>query len=274
MPPKITRRQKEVLAFIKQFETEKEYGPSLKDVANQFNIAPPTASKLVSALSRKGFVLKTRDPVLGLVIEALSDTKRAESVLKVRGTVFASGEVNWYDEPDSITWCRPMLSSTFSDEVFGLYVRDDIPELFVRGGDFLLCHEFGEGDYTHLFPKDIAIIKNCLTPILTRFWGVTLTEGPLEWDFIDRRPLAEVESENEVHPVGFSIIDSKDLTIIIEPIVNKEEVRSVFDQWLQQARQRPQDVEFLGRVNDLFRIDFAQHPDEERIADFSRQVDV
>ncbi len=262
MPARLTKRQKEVLEFIKQFEAENESGPSLTDVASHFGIKLPTASKLVSTLNRKGFILKHRDSLLGLVIEAVSEPHRVETFLETRGLFFATGEVNWYDEPESLIWCRPIPTSVrfLLDDHFALYAMEDIPELFVRGGDLLLCNTF-EAASTLIFPQDIIILKNHVTGILARYWGTTLQDLPLELDFIDRRAL------------DLSVY-KEDFAILVSPIIGQEEVRSVFNQWFQASEEIPHDVEILGKAYDLFRARFAIHPDEETIADFSNDSEV
>lgn len=55
----LTRRQEEVLTFIKAFIDEKGFPPSVRDVTNHFNLASAAgAHKHIKALVKKGFLAK------------------------------------------------------------------------------------------------------------------------------------------------------------------------------------------------------------------------
>ena len=52
----ITKRQKEVLNFIKEFITSKKYPPTMREIASNFNITANGAYDHVKALEKKGII--------------------------------------------------------------------------------------------------------------------------------------------------------------------------------------------------------------------------
>jgi SOS-response transcriptional repressor LexA len=75
----LTRRQLEVVEFIRQFTAENGFSPTLEEIAGRFGVTKATAQQYVITLRYKGVL--TRRPyqhrALELVEEALPDAARA-----------------------------------------------------------------------------------------------------------------------------------------------------------------------------------------------------
>lgn len=56
----ITKRQQEILTFIKDYHKSNGFSPSYNDIAKFFGITPPTAFNHVSALERNNMVTVVR----------------------------------------------------------------------------------------------------------------------------------------------------------------------------------------------------------------------
>jgi Mn-dependent DtxR family transcriptional regulator len=56
MPHALTEREKEYLAFLRDFIRENENTPQLKDVAGHFAVKLPSAHKVLEALQSKGYL--------------------------------------------------------------------------------------------------------------------------------------------------------------------------------------------------------------------------
>ncbi len=56
-----SKKQAEVLKFVQDFQENHLHSPSLKEIANFFEVSVPTIYQHVSALERKGYLLRTKN---------------------------------------------------------------------------------------------------------------------------------------------------------------------------------------------------------------------
>lgn len=52
----LTDKQEAILEFIENFKLEKEYSPTFKEIAANFNVTPKTIFDQLNACRKKGFV--------------------------------------------------------------------------------------------------------------------------------------------------------------------------------------------------------------------------
>ncbi len=56
----LTKKQAEVIQYVKKFQSRKNYSPSLSDIANHFNVSIPTIHEHVEYLKKKGYLEKQK----------------------------------------------------------------------------------------------------------------------------------------------------------------------------------------------------------------------
>lgn len=171
----LTKRQKEVLDYIEQYNRERGYAPSLEDMRKHFGLASPsTAHYYVERLRKDGYIKKVRRhprsiSVRGGDFETLKrrlDPEQLDSIsLPVLGSanagtasIFAEGNIEGY-----LKISRSMLNKRKG--VFVLRASgNSMNKAKIRGkgindGDFVLI------DSTDRDPKDgdyvLSVIDNC-----------------------------------------------------------------------------------------------------------------
>jgi len=71
MKGRLSRRQREILAYIGEHTREKGYPPSVREIGNRFGLVISTVHSHLLALQRKGYIY--RDPTKPRAIEVLRD---------------------------------------------------------------------------------------------------------------------------------------------------------------------------------------------------------
>ena len=65
MPHALTSRQREYLEFLREYIKENESSPRLEEIAEFFDVKPPTAHKALLAQHNKGYIYFARDSISG-----------------------------------------------------------------------------------------------------------------------------------------------------------------------------------------------------------------
>jgi len=89
MRAQLTRRQEEILGFIRDFKGDKGYSPSMREICARFGFQPRAATNHVNALVRKGYLAK--QPMKARSLEVLGLSRRGLREVPVVGRV-AAGE--------------------------------------------------------------------------------------------------------------------------------------------------------------------------------------
>ena len=153
MEPRLTRRQEEVLGFIRQFTQRHGVPPTVREIGDHFRVTPRAAFDHLRALERKGFL--RRRVTTGRTSRALTLAERPESVREVpilgriaAGAPLLSEENREGTLPLSAEWV-----SGKGEELFGLRVR----------GENMIGAHIVEGDVVvvrrqdHAQPGDIVV---------------------------------------------------------------------------------------------------------------------
>jgi len=155
MPHALTKRQKEYLDFIKAYIRENEDSPTLKEIAEYFDVSAPTAHKILGLLQQKDFIFFMRHPDLGFLIRLVERGGMGEKILPliIIGAINQFGELVDLMEISTIN----KILRLFGDEnlgipetiptvqkcedpysIFGLRAANDILEINIKKGDILV----------------------------------------------------------------------------------------------------------------------------------------
>jgi repressor LexA len=132
---KLTRRQKEVLDFVKEFKDREGYSPSMEEIAANFRIASLNAVyKHLEALQERGFL--HRDPNRARSIELTDERLDAQS-LPLLGMIAAGKPIEAVEDREALTVPAELASGRGNHYV--LRVRgDSMIEEHIADGDFVI----------------------------------------------------------------------------------------------------------------------------------------
>jgi len=142
----LTKKQKEVLDFIKQFHAENKYPPSIRQICSAINLSSPaTVHVHINHLVDKGFIKRSKEGnrALELLVENEYDTRSDEVVnVPLLGKVTAGSPIEAIEMPDEF-FSLPSYLVPEQKEVFVLKVDG---ESMINKG---------------IFSDDIVIIERC-----------------------------------------------------------------------------------------------------------------
>ena len=105
---KPSKRQAEILQFVTKFQKEKDYSPSLGEIAENFGVSIPTIDQHISYLRKKN--LLSADKGKRRSIQAFNDQKRDLVEIPLMGLIAAGGPIEAIRNPEPIEVLRSMLS--------------------------------------------------------------------------------------------------------------------------------------------------------------------
>jgi len=105
---KPSKRQAEILQFVTKFQKEKDYSPSLGEIAENFGVSIPTIHQHISYLRKKN--LLSADKGKRRSIQAFNDQKRDLVEIPLMGLIAAGGPIEAIRNPEPIEVLRSMLS--------------------------------------------------------------------------------------------------------------------------------------------------------------------
>lgn len=164
MKQPITKKQKEVLAFIKGFSKKEGYPPSLKEISKSLGFTShSTAQFHVNQLVEKGYLKKESGKAR--TIEPLSKS-RAYIELPILGTVTAGGPIEALEEqsPDLLKVPKELIGNDMTRHYILRVKGDSMVEKHVLPGDLVIIRE-----QSHFDNGDIVVIAD-------EDWNVTLKE--------------------------------------------------------------------------------------------------
>ena len=95
-----TRRQRDILRFISDYQSEQGLSPTLAEIGEKFGVHRVTIFQHMNALERKGAV--KRSPRLARAIEILDPEFAPTQRLKIRGTISAGEPIETLEAPESL----------------------------------------------------------------------------------------------------------------------------------------------------------------------------
>ena len=143
---RLTKRQKDILEFIKKYSAKKKYPPSIREVSNYFNLSSPaTAHVHVKKLIEKGYLKRgtTSNHLLELQVPNEYETKNDEVVtVPLLGKVTAGNPIEAIEVPNEV-FTLPAYLLPKKREVFTIRVEGDS---MINAG---------------ILDKDIVIVERC-----------------------------------------------------------------------------------------------------------------
>lgn len=179
---KLTKRQKDILEYIKKFSASKKYPPSIREIAANFNLSSPaTAHVHVNKLIEKGYLKRGKGSNHLLELQVPNEFEQAsEGVVAVPllGKVTAGNPIEAIEVPDELislpSYLLPKKKEVFTIRIegdsminAGIYDKDIV--IVERGetaknGDIVVAMDdenqvtikryFKEKDYIRLQPEN------------------------------------------------------------------------------------------------------------------------
>jgi len=119
----LTKRQKQILDYIKRFINEKNYSPSLEEIKRHFNLASrSTIHYHIESLRKKGYLNKLDNQARAI---ELSKGEKSSDLVKIPlvGTIAAGEPIEAIEDPETIEVSKSQLSKL--GEHYALRVQGD-----------------------------------------------------------------------------------------------------------------------------------------------------
>jgi repressor LexA len=132
----LTRRQREIYDFVRDFVAEQGYAPSLEEIGAHFGLSSvATVHKHVQHLAEKGYLRKAWNRSRS--IEPLEETEAAAVELPLLGSVAAGLPIEAIEDSERIAVPQELVRRR--GETFVLRVRgDSMIDEQIRDGDFVV----------------------------------------------------------------------------------------------------------------------------------------
>jgi len=158
---KPSKRQAEILQFVTKFQREKDYSPSLGEIAKNFWVSIPTIHQHISYLRKKN--LLSADKGKRRSIQAFNDQKRDLVEIPLMGLIAAGGPIEAIRNPEPIEVPRSMLSRGANYYALKIAGTSMIEE-GISDGDIVIVREQqtvddGEKAVAYLPDKDAVTLK-------------------------------------------------------------------------------------------------------------------
>src|SRR5262245_28694427 len=151
MEPRLTRRQQEVLTFIRSFSQRHGVPPTVREIGDRFRVTPRAAFDHLRALERKGYL--KRRTASGRTSRALTLADRPAGGIPILGRIAAGVPLQSEQNREGTL---PVTADWFGSRA------DDIFSLRVRGESMIGAH-IVDGDVVvvrrqeHAQPGDIVV---------------------------------------------------------------------------------------------------------------------
>jgi repressor LexA len=172
MPEPLTRRQKEVLDYLKSFINKHEYAPSYREVADHFGFSSvATVAEHIESLKGKGYLENAENMARSIQLTPTWDERTFN--IPLLGSIAAGFPIEAIRTSETIDIPRDMMGRN----VFALRVRgDSMEEDGILDGDYVIIEQTSS-------PKNGEIVV-----ALVEGNGVTLKRFYRESDHIRLQP--------------------------------------------------------------------------------------
>ncbi|MGB1926840.1 MAG: transcriptional repressor LexA [Rubripirellula sp.] len=137
MPESLTERQQEVYEMIRSLIIDRGYGPTVREIGEQFGIKSPNGVVChLRALERKGLI--TRSPNKSRAIELTRAVDRAPHSLPMAGLVAAGPTTLAFEQAETVDFGEML----FREDRFSLRVSgDSMIEAQIADGDYVVIQK-------------------------------------------------------------------------------------------------------------------------------------
>lgn len=143
---KLTKRQKDILEYIKKFSADKKYPPSIREISAHFNLSSPaTAHVHVKKLIEKGYLKRGKGSNHLLELQVPNEYEKVGNdvvTVPLLGKVTAGNPIEAIEVPDEVIGLPSYLLPK-RKEVFTIRVEGDS---MINAG---------------IYDKDIVIVEKC-----------------------------------------------------------------------------------------------------------------
>jgi repressor LexA len=158
----LTRRQKEILDFIKQAILKEGFPPSIREIGEHFGIYPRAVFDHIKALERKGFVKRSAAKSRAIEVREFMERIVQPDTRQVPllGRVAAGGPTLAVENIEAVMTVAKEWAG--GEEVFFLRVRGDSMAPFILEGDLVLVRSqpsADNGDVVVALLEDEATVK-------------------------------------------------------------------------------------------------------------------
>jgi len=137
----LTRRQKEILEYVKAFTATNGYAPSLEEIRSNFKLkAISTVHEHLLNLKHKGYLKKEINQSRG--IEIVDPTLASNHFIEIQnlGTITAGKPIEAVEDPEPVLVNKELLSS--NGTYYALTVRgDSMIDEGIHDGDLIVVRE-------------------------------------------------------------------------------------------------------------------------------------
>lgn len=133
-----SKKQKEILDFIEGFQKQKQYSPSLKEIADNFQIKIPTVHQHIDALKEKGFLKKEKGKKRSIKSCTLANNDMVKIMLL--GIIPAGGPIEPIENPEPLQIPKQMLKKSGSHYALKVSGKSMIEE-GIFDGDIIIVRE-------------------------------------------------------------------------------------------------------------------------------------
>jgi len=145
----LTKKEKEVLKFIRDFINEKGFPPSIREVASFFNIAPKNAHKYINNLEKKGYIKKAKNISRGISISLPKVPLVSTVPAGVPDEINEISDESYQLDPDLFPYQNAILVKVFGDSMINAHIENgDIAVVAVnseiKSGDIVVASVFNE----------------------------------------------------------------------------------------------------------------------------------
>ena len=131
----LTSRQTEILAALREYQRKHGYPPSLRELADHFQVYPNTIRDHLRALARKGFLTREPNRSRGLSVPPSAPSLRT---VPLYGAIPAGNPLRVEEEAEDFV---------------------TLPEEWARGEDVFLLRVRGESMSPYILPGDQVIVR-------------------------------------------------------------------------------------------------------------------
>lgn len=153
MEPRLTRRQQEVLTFMRSFSQRHGVPPTVREIGERFRVTPRAAFDHLRALERKGYL--RRRVTAGRTSRALTLAERATAAreIPILGRIAAGMPLQSEENREGTLPVAPDWFGARSDDIFSLRVRgESMIGAHIVDGDVVVVRR-----QEHAQPGDIVV---------------------------------------------------------------------------------------------------------------------
>jgi repressor LexA len=165
----LTQKQKQILDYITGFIKEKNYPPSIREIAEYFKITPKGAYDHLKAIEKKGYIKteKNRSRAIELIKSSTGNTLNIDyDMIKVPlvGRVAAGNPILAEENIEEyLTFPKSMIPANSEKDIFALRVRgDSMIDAKINDGDIAIIKKTSianNGDIVVALIEDEATLK-------------------------------------------------------------------------------------------------------------------